>query len=95
MADAWIFQANPKSFDVENALKHLHEFTWLASQHRDEIHTGDKVYLWEVRTDSCSPLQSGGDHRTAPSGEHSRREQVLCRSTQVRRATLASRDQSN
>ena len=49
---AWIFQANPKSYDAPSALEKLSETVWLVNQHSREIHTGDTVYIWE----------SGGDN---------------------------------
>ncbi len=45
---AWIFQANPDQWDLAGALAELTEFTWRVKQHRDEIHAGDTVYLWEA-----------------------------------------------
>jgi hypothetical protein len=42
----WIFQANPKLYDLEKALTKLREQTWLVRQHQDDIHEGDVVYLW-------------------------------------------------
>jgi predicted RNA-binding protein with PUA-like domain len=43
---AWIFQANPKIYDLNEALKHLTENYWSVRQYRDEIRSGDRVYLW-------------------------------------------------
>lgn len=43
----WIFQGNPKIYDVVRAVRSLQEDTWLVRQHRDDIHAGDRVYLWE------------------------------------------------
>jgi len=42
----WIFQANPKLYDIERALAKLREQTWLVRQHQGDIHEGDVVYLW-------------------------------------------------
>jgi 5-methylcytosine-specific restriction enzyme B len=47
MSDSWVFQANPKKFDIDSALQHLKEFTWLTAQHRSKIHTGDIAYIWK------------------------------------------------
>jgi len=44
---AWIFQGNPKYYDVEGALKSLKEMTWEVNQHKDKIHSGDTAYLWQ------------------------------------------------
>jgi len=45
---AWIFQANPKTFDVAGAVRALPQLTWTARQHVDDIHVGDRVYIWEA-----------------------------------------------
>lgn len=43
----WIFQANPRYYDIRESVKALPEQTWSVSQYRKEINPGDKVYLWE------------------------------------------------
>lgn len=48
----WIFQANPKIYDVSGAIRSLQEDTWLVQQHRDELRPGDRVYLWESGPDA-------------------------------------------
>ncbi len=42
----WVFQANPKYYDTESALKAGVLKTWRVSQFKKEIKTGDKVILW-------------------------------------------------
>lgn len=42
----WIFQGNPKYFDVEGALQAEVLKTWKVSAHKDKIRKGDKVILW-------------------------------------------------
>jgi 5-methylcytosine-specific restriction protein B len=42
----WIFQANPKHYDIINSLKDNALKTWSVSAHKNEILTGDKVILW-------------------------------------------------
>jgi len=42
----WVFQANPKYYDTELALKAGVLKTWRVSQFKKEIKTGDKVILW-------------------------------------------------
>lgn len=44
----WIFQSNPRLFDLVKGLTELTEFTWLVKRHRDAMHIGDTVYLWEA-----------------------------------------------
>jgi hypothetical protein len=48
----WIFQANPKYFDLTGALKELKGISWLVQQYKKEIKAGDKVYLWEAGKDA-------------------------------------------
>jgi 5-methylcytosine-specific restriction enzyme B len=44
---AWIFQSNPKYYDIEGALKVLTEMTWLVNQYQKQIRAGDTVYIWK------------------------------------------------
>ncbi|HEY1810988.1 MAG TPA: DUF3578 domain-containing protein [Kofleriaceae bacterium] len=44
---AWIFQANPDTYDVSAAVRKLGEISWTVSRHGDSIRVGDRVYLWE------------------------------------------------
>ena len=43
----WIFQANPKLYDIDGALSHLTEMTWQVSAYNDQILPGDEVFLWK------------------------------------------------
>ena len=45
-ASAWVFQANPKKWDVDRALADLRVVRWLVNQYRDDIRCGDRVFLW-------------------------------------------------
>ena len=42
----WIFQGNPKSFDIETALHENILTDWTVSAHKDKIKVGDKVIIW-------------------------------------------------
>jgi len=47
----WIFQSNPKFYDLEKDLEDITEddmvnFNWTVNQHANEIRTGDVTYLW-------------------------------------------------
>ena len=44
---SWVFQANPRFFNLPGALQEISEFTWTTRQHRGDIKAGDKTYLWE------------------------------------------------
>jgi predicted RNA-binding protein with PUA-like domain len=43
----WLFQANPKFYDLRPALRDLKEMNWTVSRFKERIKIGDKVYLWE------------------------------------------------
>jgi hypothetical protein len=46
---AWIFQANPRIFDIRAAVETLHSLTWTCRQqyYLRRLQTGDAVYIWE------------------------------------------------
>jgi MoxR-like ATPase len=43
---AWVFQANPTIYAIDRAVEELPSIEWTVRQHRNEIHAGDRVYLW-------------------------------------------------
>ena len=63
----WIFQSNPKFFDLIKALTELPEFTWLVKRHGDAMHIGDTVYLWESGPEAG--IAAVGTIKTAPKSE--------------------------
>ena len=42
----WIFQGNPKNYDVVAAIEALDSLTWAVNQHPKQIKIGDRAYLW-------------------------------------------------
>ena len=44
-AGAWVFQANPKRFDLLQALQDSSAETWSVNQHRQDIQPGDRVWF--------------------------------------------------
>ena len=42
----WIFQGNPKRYNIIEAIKNLKEIEWRTPQHSTKIKKGDKVYIW-------------------------------------------------
>ncbi|MFN0200473.1 MAG: AAA family ATPase [Bacteroidia bacterium] len=42
----WVFQCNPKQFDIETALRENIVSNWNVSTHKEKIKMGDKVILW-------------------------------------------------
>lgn len=44
----WIFQGNPKIYDITSALKNGHLNSWKVAAHKDKIKPGDKIILWQT-----------------------------------------------
>jgi hypothetical protein len=44
----WIFQANPKLYDLVGAVNELKELSWRINRYTEYIRVGDTVYLWEA-----------------------------------------------
>jgi len=42
----WIFQGNPKYYDVIGAIKDLDVITWSVKQFQNQIKKGDRAYIW-------------------------------------------------
>jgi 5-methylcytosine-specific restriction protein B len=42
----WIFQGNPKYYDVTGAVKELDVITWSVKQYQKQIKKGDRAYIW-------------------------------------------------
>jgi hypothetical protein len=43
---AWIFQGNPKYYDLARALESSAEHQWLVNRYGDRIKPGDRVFIW-------------------------------------------------
>ncbi|MBP2656541.1 MAG: GTPase subunit of restriction endonuclease [Firmicutes bacterium] len=43
---AWIFQGNPKYYDVVGAVSDLEQITWRTKQYYKQIKKGDTAYIW-------------------------------------------------
>jgi len=48
---AWIFQGNPKYYDVIAAVEALDSLTWAVNQYKRQIKNGDRAYIWLSGTD--------------------------------------------
>lgn len=48
----WIFQGNPKRYDVVDAVENLDKMTWAVTQYENQIRKGDKAYIWQSGPDS-------------------------------------------
>jgi len=51
MPNSWIFQANPKYYDIDNAIKSLNEIPWRVSGFINYIKKGDRVFIWKSGED--------------------------------------------
>jgi predicted RNA-binding protein with PUA-like domain len=45
-SNAWIFQANPKVYRIEESLQREREELWNLRQHSREVRIGDRVLIW-------------------------------------------------
>ena len=43
---AWIFQGNPKIYDIDRATEELSEIEWSVTRYKDRMKIGDHVYIW-------------------------------------------------
>ena len=49
MARCWIFQANPKIFDIIGELEDSDELShWTIRQHQDDVKYGDTAFIWKA-----------------------------------------------
>jgi EVE domain len=48
MASSWIFQGNPKHYDVVGAVRALPTIKWWVRQYARRIEAGDTAYMWET-----------------------------------------------
>jgi 5-methylcytosine-specific restriction protein B len=44
----WIFQAHPKIFDIDSALRDLSELTWTVRHEATRAAVGDRVFIWRA-----------------------------------------------
>ena len=47
----WIFQGNPKYYDVIGFVENLEILTWAVNQYRNQIKKGDRAYIWVSGSD--------------------------------------------
>lgn len=50
--NTWIFQANPRIYDIEKAVKNIDDMSWPISRYKDRIRIGDKVFIWVAGKES-------------------------------------------
>jgi hypothetical protein len=46
--DAYIFQSNPREWDLPGTLGSLPRFQWRVTRYKRDIKPGDRVYMWEA-----------------------------------------------
>jgi hypothetical protein len=44
----WIFQVNPKDYNIDGALAELSELTWRVTRFRREVNRSDGVFIWRA-----------------------------------------------
>lgn len=79
-AIAWLFQSNPKYYDISSAVRSLKEMNWTIAQGRNQVAKGDRLYIWQsgsgggviaeghILTDpEMQPDQEGADFIRDPS----------------------------
>ena len=49
---AWLFQANPKYYDISAAVSALPAMNWTVAQSINQIRAGDRVYIWQSGEES-------------------------------------------
>ena len=52
MPSYWVFQGNPKKYNVIKSLKENNLTTWSVSAHKKRIKKGDKFILWVTGSNS-------------------------------------------
>jgi hypothetical protein len=51
-ANYWVFQGNPKIYNIVEALNNSELTTWSVKSHKESIKIGDKIILWVTGNDS-------------------------------------------
>ena len=65
---AWVFQANPKRFDLLQALRDGATETWSVNQHRQDIQPGDRVWFRLTGPERRHLRHRAGDVPSPPGG---------------------------
>jgi MoxR-like ATPase len=47
-AHVWLFQSNPKYYDLDRALRELPAIEWTVRGHVPSVHAGDRAYIWRA-----------------------------------------------
>ena len=49
----WLFQCNPKRYNLKSAIERGADDNWAMNQHRGEASPGDRVFFWQTGPDAC------------------------------------------
>jgi EVE domain len=50
----WVFQCNPKRFDLASELdKGIGTDSWAMNQHKERVSPGDRVFFWQTGPNAC------------------------------------------
>lgn len=72
MASAWIFQGNPKEWDMAKYVRDVRDgradgsVSWLVDGYADEIAAGDRAYFWCLGDDRVAGVLATGQVLQAP-----------------------------
>jgi hypothetical protein len=71
----WVFQCNPKRYDLASELeKGIQTEDWSMNQHRELVSPGDRVFFWQTgssaRLLAVGHVDSPVDERESPFGRH-------------------------
>ncbi|MDL2226918.1 EVE domain-containing protein [Deltaproteobacteria bacterium OttesenSCG-928-M10] len=64
LRNAWIFQANPKFYNIAGLIHDQKSFEWATKQNAGKMQKGDKVYIWKSGPDGG--IVAVGELLTAP-----------------------------
>jgi hypothetical protein len=48
LGQAWLFQSNPRYYDLDRALRELPAIEWTVRGHVASVHAGDRAYVWRA-----------------------------------------------
>lgn len=72
-ASAWIFQGNPKEWDIAKFVRDVRDgradarVSWLVDAHSDRMAPGDRIFLWATGDDRVAGILATGHVTDGPS----------------------------
>lgn len=49
----WLFQCNPKRYDLQSAIERGADDNWAMNQYKDAVSPGDRVFFWQTGPEAC------------------------------------------